>query len=77
VVEIYENVKKATTDLFQDKKLIIETCGSFRRGKPSCGDVDILITTEDEHDDIRQVKGMLEKVVSKLEEEGFLKERLG
>ncbi len=29
--------------------LVINTCGSYRRGRPSCGDVDILITHPDGH----------------------------
>ena len=27
--------------------LIVQTCGSYRRGKATCGDVDILITHTD------------------------------
>lgn len=32
-----------------NESLIIDTCGSYRRGKATCGDVDILITHADGH----------------------------
>lgn len=53
--------------------LKIEPCGSYRRGRETCGDIDVLITKTDGS----SVKGIIQKVVEKLEEEGFLKERLG
>ena len=48
--EILERVKKACNELYKDakKNLKIEACGSYRRGKESCGDVDILITRKDD-----------------------------
>ena len=49
------------------------TCGSYRRGKEQCGDVDVLITRIDS----RKITGMLERLVNQLEKQGFLKERLG
>jgi DNA polymerase lambda len=51
----------------------VVACGSYRRGKLLCGDVDILITNKDG----TPIKGMMETLVSRLEKEGFLKERLG
>ena len=51
----------------------MEACGSYRRGKASCGDIDILITKNDG----TSVKGIIEKIVLRLEKDGFLKERLG
>jgi len=51
----------------------VETCGSYRRGRQSCGDVDILITRKDD----KPITGMLEKLLVYLEKEDFLKERLG
>jgi DNA polymerase lambda len=35
------------TALSIEPKLKVELCGSYRRGKTSCGDVDILITRPD------------------------------
>ncbi|CAE6395610.1 unnamed protein product [Rhizoctonia solani] len=40
--EIFERIKAAALQL--DPVLDIEIMGSFRRGKPTCGDIDILIT---------------------------------
>ena len=53
--------------------LKIEACGSYRRGKISCGDVDVLITRTDGY----SIHGIVEKLVLKLEKENFLLERLG
>ena len=41
--EIAGIIEKETKKLFGDKTLVI-ACGSYRRGKASCGDVDCLIT---------------------------------
>ena len=66
-------VHNAAYELFGKETIIIETCGSYRRGRTSCGDVDILLTRKDE----KPINGMLEKLIVKLEKDGFLKERLG
>ena len=50
----------------------VNACGSFRRGRPTCGDVDCLITRLDD----KLVSGMLDPLLKALEEDGFLKERL-
>ena len=47
-----------------EKVLSVEACGSFRRGKPTCGDIDILVTMKDGS----PIKGFCEKMVKKLEE---------
>lgn len=46
----------------------INICGSYRRGKTSCGDVDILIT----HPDSRYLVGLLPRVLSSLHSTNFL-----
>jgi len=66
-------VSTAAYDLFGKDTILIETCGSYRRGKQSCGDVDILLTRKDE----KPINGMLETLLVKLEKSKFLKERLG
>jgi DNA polymerase lambda len=44
-------VKKAALSI--EAKVNVELCGSYRRGKMTCGDVDILITKPDNvHTDI-------------------------
>ena len=47
-------------------------CGSYRRGKATCGDVDCLVTRTDN----KPVEGMLEQLIVHLEKKNFLKERL-
>lgn len=51
-----------------NKHLSVEACGSYRRGKANCGDIDILITKTDGS----TIKGIIERVVERLEKEGFL-----
>lgn len=70
--QITDIVKKAVKVVYANL-VDIEACGSYRRGKPTCGDVDILITRKDD----KPVSGMLEQLILRLEKEGFLKERLG
>ena len=55
-----------------DKGLEVVTCGSYRRGKPTCGDVDILIT----HVDGRSYRGVLGALLEKGHEDGFLTDDL-
>ncbi|MFM7853143.1 MAG: hypothetical protein ACKO96_14785 [Flammeovirgaceae bacterium] len=45
--------------MFGESSLQIQVCGSYRRGKQTCGDVDILITRTDD----QPVKGMLEQLL--------------
>ena len=67
-------VKEACMSEVKDNKhLSVEACGSYRRGKLNCGDIDILITRTDGS----SIKGIIERVVERLEKEGFLQERLG
>jgi DNA polymerase lambda len=52
-----------------DSGLIVEACGSFRRKKPTCGDVDILIT----HPDGYSHKGVFHKLIDLLHQDsGFI-----
>ena len=43
-------------------------CGSYRRGKATCGDLDILIT----HPDDVQLQGFFDQLLQKLRSTGFL-----
>ena len=47
--------------------LEVVTCGSYRRGKPDCGDVDILIS----HPDGRSHRGLFTNLVQKCTEIGI------
>lgn len=75
VTQLFEKVKQAAMSLFKNGKndLIVECCGSYRRGKQSCGDIDVLITRKNNE----KISGILRKLVEKLEYDGILKERLG
>lgn len=47
---------------------VAEGCGSYRRGKQTCGDVDVLVTHPDGHSH----EGLLPKLLAKLHDTGFL-----
>lgn len=47
-------------------QLTCEICGSFRRGRATCGDVDVLIS----HPDGRSHVGIMGRLLEKLKEQG-------
>jgi len=51
-----------------DTQLVVMACGSYRRGKTTCGDVDVLIT----HPDGVSHKGVFSKVLHLLHQSGML-----
>lgn len=55
-----------------DDGLEVVTCGSYRRGKPTCGDIDILIT----HPDGRSHKGQLRALLDRGHQCGFFTDDL-
>ena len=74
VIEISQVVKEGATKEFGPGVLRIETCGSYRRGRTECGDVDVLVTTIDPHG---KVDSILQRLTTALERQRFLIERLG
>ncbi|XP_022611420.1 DNA polymerase lambda [Seriola dumerili] len=67
-------IEKVVRDATQtiDPGLVAMTCGSYRRGKATCGDVDVLIS----HPDGRSHKGIFSKVLEILHDSGFLTDDL-
>ena len=61
--KISETVIAAANKLFGKDEIRCETCGSYRRGKSNCGDVDVLITRNDD----KPIDGMLEPLIVALE----------
>ncbi|XP_033976674.1 DNA polymerase lambda-like [Trematomus bernacchii] len=55
-----------------DPGLLSMACGSYRRGKATCGDVDVLIT----HPDGKSHKGVFSKLLQSLRDSGFLTDDL-
>ena len=47
-------------------------CGSYRRGKQTCGDLDVLVT----HEDGDALDDLFEKILAKLKNTGFLTDDL-
>lgn len=73
-----------------DEKYCLTVCGSFRRGLPASGDIDILITHptfvsashEPKSSDLivsgkKSPKPLLEKIINKLTEMKFITDTLG
>eukprot|EP00347_Sterkiella_histriomuscorum_P009814 403339784 len=75
VTKLLEKVREISYKVIPmgEKILKIEACGSYRRGRQLCGDIDVLVTRTDGE----PIHGLNEKIVVSLEKEGFLKERLG
>lgn len=69
IIEIVTQVSKVVV---RERPLMVTPCGSYRRGRPLVGDVDILMTFEDGSD----YQGVLEQIVVQLEAEGLLTHRL-
>ncbi|XP_053306269.1 DNA polymerase lambda [Spea bombifrons] len=68
--QIEETVRKVAQNI--NHGLMAMACGSYRRGKESCGDVDVLIT----HPDGKSHKGIFSKLIDGLKSQGFLTDDL-
>ncbi|KAM8806117.1 DNA polymerase lambda [Eudromia elegans] len=68
--EIEQTVRQAALAL--NPGLVCVACGSYRRGKPTCGDVDVLVT----HPDGRSHRGVFGKLLDSLHRSGFLTDDL-
>ncbi|XP_058045358.1 DNA polymerase lambda [Ahaetulla prasina] len=68
--EIEQTVREAAQSIIPE--LMCIACGSFRRGKPTCGDVDVLVTHPDGHSH----QGVFNKLLNILHKSGFLTDDL-
>ncbi|XP_075279700.1 DNA polymerase lambda isoform X1 [Opisthocomus hoazin] len=68
--EIEQTVRQAALAL--KPGLVCVACGSYRRGKPTCGDVDVLVT----HPDGQSHRGVFGKLLDSLHRSGFLTDDL-
>ncbi|OPJ84298.1 DNA polymerase lambda isoform A [Patagioenas fasciata monilis] len=68
--EIEQTVRRAALAL--QPGLVCVACGSYRRGKPTCGDVDVLVT----HPDGQSHRGVFSKLLDSLHRSGFLTDDL-
>ena len=67
---IEDVVKKAALNI--NPGLQAFACGSYRRGKPTCGDVDVIIS----HPDGKSHEGVMTKLLESLKSTGFLTDDL-
>uniref|UniRef100_A0A9L0T9N9 DNA polymerase n=1 Tax=Equus caballus TaxID=9796 RepID=A0A9L0T9N9_HORSE len=68
--EIEQTVQKSAQAF--NPGLLCVACGSYRRGKATCGDVDVLLT----HPDGRSHQGILSRLLDSLRQQGFLTDDL-
>ncbi|KAI1236260.1 DNA polymerase lambda [Lamprotornis superbus] len=68
--EIEQTVRQAALAL--KPGLVCVACGSYRRGKATCGDVDVLVT----HPDGQSHRGVFSKLLDSLRRSGFLTDDL-
>ncbi|XP_030425647.1 DNA polymerase lambda isoform X1 [Gopherus evgoodei] len=68
--EIEQTVREAAWAL--NPGLVCVACGSYRRGKATCGDVDVLVT----HPDGQSHRGVFGKLLDSLRRSGFLTDDL-
>ncbi|XP_068875974.1 DNA polymerase lambda isoform X1 [Aphelocoma coerulescens] len=68
--EIEQTVRQAALAL--KPGLVCVACGSYRRGKATCGDVDVLVT----HPDGQSHRGVFNKLLDSLRRSGFLTDDL-
>ncbi|XP_010818200.1 DNA polymerase lambda isoform X2 [Bos indicus] len=68
--EIEQTVRKAAQAL--NPGLLCVACGSYRRGKATCGDMDVLLT----HPDGRSHQGVFSRLLDSLRQQGFLTDDL-
>ncbi|XP_064573164.1 DNA polymerase lambda isoform X1 [Zonotrichia leucophrys gambelii] len=68
--EIEQTVRQAALAI--KPGLVCVACGSYRRGKATCGDVDVLVT----HPDGQSHRGVFSKLLSSLRRSGFLTDDL-
>ena len=70
-VKTHYNFIKAFVHEFVDKSLILEVCGSHRRGGSTSGDVDVLVSHPHSHSDGPQCT-FLKHIVAGLRKEGYI-----
>jgi len=68
--EIFNKIKEELLKILPENIIEIVLCGSYRRGKSSCGDMDILITRKDNSG----IDGILSSLITSLKEIGLVKE---
>ncbi|XP_065071348.1 DNA polymerase lambda-like isoform X1 [Rhopilema esculentum] len=66
VEEIHKHVEATACELVPG--MLVVTCGSYRRGRQTCGDVDILMS----HPDGRSHKSFLKRIIDALQKKGLI-----
>ena len=72
ITELFNIVKSHLHEIVPKELIEAEPCGSYRRGKELCGDIDILITRNDDD----AIEHILEQLLERLHKINFIKETL-
>lgn len=59
---IFEIIKEELFKILPEENIMVELCGSYRRGKETCGDIDVIISRKDDG----QVDGILQGLINSL-----------
>ena len=73
IEKIEKKIKKVLKSI--DRELVYEICGSYRRGQPSSGDIDLLVSHPKYMEDIRTMK-YLPQIVAQMSSSGLLVDHL-
>jgi len=72
VTEIFQIIKTSLYEILPEEIVEAVVCGSYRRKKPTCGDMDVLITRKDDG----KIDGILDSLLDNLKKIGIIKETL-
>ena len=70
VTEIFDVIKYNLEEVLPKEVVEAEVCGSYRRKKKFCSDIDVLVTRKD----YGRIENLLEVLLEKLTKVGLLKE---
>jgi len=70
VAQIEQLVRNAVESIMDGVEMTV--CGSYRRGRPYCGDIDVLLSHPDGHSH----RGLLKILITKLKEENLITDHL-
>jgi DNA polymerase/3'-5' exonuclease PolX len=65
IEDILNEIQKSLFEILPENVVHIELAGSYRRGKETCGDIDILITRNDDDNIFGVVKSLVESLMRK------------
>jgi len=65
IEEIFQIIQEESFKIIPKEIILLELCGSFRRGKETCGDIDVLITRKDDGEIDGIIQSLLENIIKR------------